>query len=265
MRTLLAFILVSIVVLGVGPWFVIPALTGQSLDHVSSVVLEWCQLFFFASLGVILVFIGLRECVNRIRTNREFALLHLIEGITAKELTTRSMEDELREIIRERDEIVKDRFDLLAEKADVIDIDEQLTRDAFFEQIAETMSSQLDIPAQAVLKKLLEREDQCTTALTPFLAIPHIIIEGEQKFSLLIARCKDGIYFSEDDPEVKAVFVLAGTMDERQFHLRSLAALAGIVQDPHFEEKWVSAKDRHALRDILLLGKRKRFPKSGVK
>ena len=71
MRTLIIFILVSIVVLGVGPWFVIPALTGQPLGHVSTVALEWCQIFFFAPLGVILVFIGLRKCVNRIRTNRD--------------------------------------------------------------------------------------------------------------------------------------------------------------------------------------------------
>jgi len=76
---------------------------------------------------------------------------------------------------------------------------------------------------------------------------------------LLIARCKNGIFFSDEDKEIKAVFVLAGTMDERPFHLRALAAVAGIVQDPHFEEKWLAAKDEDALRDILLLGKRRRF------
>ena len=71
MRTLLIFICVSIVVLGVGPWFVIPALTGQPLGHVSIVVLEWCQLFFFAPLGIVLLLIGLKNLINRIRTNRD--------------------------------------------------------------------------------------------------------------------------------------------------------------------------------------------------
>jgi APA family basic amino acid/polyamine antiporter len=47
----------------------------------------------------------------RIRANREYALLHLVERVTAKELTTYSLESELREIIRERDDIVKDKFD----------------------------------------------------------------------------------------------------------------------------------------------------------
>ena len=71
MRTLLTFILVSVVVLGVGPWFVIPALTGQSLSHVSIVVLEWCQLFFFAPLGIVLALIGLRKLIHHKKTNGE--------------------------------------------------------------------------------------------------------------------------------------------------------------------------------------------------
>jgi nitrogen fixation-related uncharacterized protein len=71
MRTLLTFIVVSIVVLGVGPWYVIPAITGQPLGHVSTVVLEWCQLFFFAPLGIVLVCIGLRKLVANKKSGRE--------------------------------------------------------------------------------------------------------------------------------------------------------------------------------------------------
>ena len=70
MRTLLIFMCVSIVVLGVGPWFIIPAITGQPLSHVASVALEWCQLFFFAPLGSILIFIGLKNLINYIRSKQ---------------------------------------------------------------------------------------------------------------------------------------------------------------------------------------------------
>jgi hypothetical protein len=37
---------------------------------------------------------------------------------------------------------------------------------------------------------------------------------------------------------VQAVFVLAGTRDDRDFHLRALAGIAQIVQDPAFEKRW---------------------------
>ncbi|NQT32778.1 MAG: PTS sugar transporter subunit IIA, partial [Candidatus Omnitrophica bacterium] len=48
------------------------------------------------------------------------------------------------------------------------------------------------------------------------------------------------------------------TRDERNFHLRALSAIAQIVQDPRFEKKWMKARSKEALRDIVLLGKRKR-------
>jgi len=54
------------------------------------------------------------------------------------------------------------------------------------------------------------------------------------------------------------MFVLAGSKDERNFHLRSLAAIAQIVQDPDFERKWITAKGIKELREIVLLGERLR-------
>ena len=64
MRTWLAFILVSILVLGVVPWFIIPVFTGQPLSRVSIVVLEWCQLFIFTPLIIILLCVGIKKLVN---------------------------------------------------------------------------------------------------------------------------------------------------------------------------------------------------------
>jgi len=40
--------------------------------------------------------------------------------------------------------------------------------------------------------------------------------------------------------------------------LRALAAIAQIAMDPQFEKKWMSAKNEETLRDIVLLGKRRR-------
>ena len=86
----------------------------------------------------------------------------------------------------------------------------------------------------------------------------RIIIEGDHIFDILIVRCRKGIMFSEKTPKVHTVFVLVGTRDERNFHLRALAAIAQVAQDPLFEKKWLSAKNEQALRDIILLSKRMR-------
>lgn len=196
---------------------------------------------------------------GRIRTTREYALLHLVERITAKELTTRLLESELKDIIRERDEIVKDRFDHVIEDAIVIDIDKPLQLEEFFEIMSRTMSKKFNIDERIILDLIHSREKESSTAISPTLAIPHIIIDGFGIFDIFLVRCKGGVRFSEASPKVHAVFVLMGTRDERNFHLRALAAIAQIVQASNFDDKWMSARNEKDLKDIILLGERKRY------
>ena len=201
---------------------------------------------------------------GRIRGYREYALLHLIARITARELTTRSLETELKEIIRERDDIIRDRFDHVIENAVVLDIGRSMPVEEFFESVAYAMADNVKVEPAVLLKSLLDRERETTTVLNPYLAIPHIIVEGERTFHILLARCREGIVFSEAAPKVHAVFVLVGTKDERNFHLNSLAAIAQIVLDADFDNRWMAARNKEALRDIVLLGKRKRQPLSHI-
>ena len=107
-----------------------------------------------------------------------------------------------------------------------------------------------------IFKLLKEREKQSSTAITDFVAIPHIIIKGSNEFHILIARVKNGIEFSELQNNVKAVFVLIGTKENRNLHLRSLSAIAQVIQDKNFIRLWEKAKDERQLKDIIHLSKR---------
>ena len=185
-------------------------------------------------------------------------MLHLISRITARELTTRLLETELKEIIRERDDITEDRFDQVVENAIVIDIDGVVSAEGFFKLAADAMADRLKVEPDVLLKLLSDREKESSTVLNSYLAIPHIVIEGENTFDILLARCREGITFSETAPKVHAVFVLVGTRDERNFHLHVLAAIAQIIHGPDFEKRWMAARNKEALRDVILLGKRKR-------
>ncbi len=195
---------------------------------------------------------------GRIKGYREYALLHLVERITAREITANALETELREILFERDDIAKDRFDKLVERAVVLDDDQPRTKEEFFRAAAAALAGRLKMPRAAIAALLLKRERESSTALTSFWAVPHVIIPGKNKFHLLIARNKRGIRFSEEMPAIKCVFILAGTRDERNFHLRALSSIAQIIQNPKFEHTWLAARRRDGLRDIILLGKRLR-------
>jgi mannitol/fructose-specific phosphotransferase system IIA component (Ntr-type) len=235
------------------PWLQIFGILGFSF-----LIIEMGMEALLISCLLIVVAIFVYWFYGRIRTNREYALLHLIERITAKELTTYSLESELREIIRERDDIIKDRFDHIIEKCTILDIQESISLDEFFKQAADIMSERLKLHPSVLVNLLVQREKETSTVLNPDLAIPHIIIDGEKIFEVLLVRAQEGISFSDEYPSVHTVFVLIGTGDERNFHLRVLSAIAQIVQNPDFEKKWLSAKNERALRDIILLGTRRR-------
>ncbi|MBN2019325.1 MAG: PTS sugar transporter subunit IIA, partial [Sedimentisphaerales bacterium] len=235
------------------PWFQIAGIIGFCFLIYEMGKEAWLVSFLLILIGAFVYWF-----YGRIRTNREYALLHLIERITARELTSYSLEEELREIIRKRDEIVKDRFDHIAEKCVVLDIDKAVGVDELFRIVSEELSSRLGADADKVYKRLVKREKESSTVLSDNLAIPHIVIDGEHIFDVLVARCKEGVTFSEKHKQVRAIFVIVGSKDERNFHLYSLSAIAQIVQDPNFERRWMGARSTDVLRDILLLSQRNR-------
>jgi mannitol/fructose-specific phosphotransferase system IIA component (Ntr-type) len=195
---------------------------------------------------------------GRRNASKESALTHLIGRLTAKEILTGNLEEELKSIIRERDDIQLDRFDHLIAEAPVLDLTEPLTRDELFEQIGRAAAEHVDLDPGEITEKLIEREQMSGTALSADIAVPHLILPGAEKFELVLVRHKEGVAFSDEAPNVKAVFVLMGTVDERNFHLRALAGIAQIAQGADFIDRWLAAKNATALRDLLLLSRRQR-------
>jgi amino acid transporter/mannitol/fructose-specific phosphotransferase system IIA component (Ntr-type) len=235
------------------PWLQLATVIGFAF-----ILLEMGEDAFAVTVLIITAGFAIYWFYGRKRTQNESALLHLIERITAKELVTGTLETELKQIIRERDDIVKDRIDHLVEDSLAVDIDGPIQLENFFQAIADKLHNRLEMEPDLLSRLLIEREKQGSTVLSPSLAIPHIVIPGTDKFQMVIARCKNGVEFSDDARQVKMIFVLAGTQDLRNFYLRVLAAVAHIVQTPEFENMWLNARNPQALKDTVLLAQRKR-------
>ncbi|RKZ25077.1 hypothetical protein DRQ26_06510 [bacterium] len=210
------------------------------------------------SLGFIFLGLLWYWFYGRIRATRNSALAHMLAGFSSKALRGDLLETELREIIRERDSIVADRFDEIVEKAPVIDIPQKVDMDELFRLVSQKLAPLLGESREQIFKLLMERESESSTVLRGGLAIPHIIVEGEKKFEIVIVRCRDGIEFSGAEKPVHCVFVMAGSRDERNFYLKALAATIEITSEQKFDAKWMKAKNSTALKDIILLGKRRR-------
>ena len=213
----------------------------------------------FISCSLLWYFVYARK-----RVKRQAALVHVIERLTAKELVKTTLPDELKEIIIERDKIVEDRFDKLVGKCQILDVEGPLPMEKFFEVISKALSSEIKMSEKEIFKLLIARERDTSTVIRPELAIPHIVVEGKNVFSVLLARCKQGISFPNVKEKIKIVFVLAGSKDERNFHLRALAAIAEIAQAEEFDRSWLEARSIDELRHIILLAERRRFLSKGV-
>jgi mannitol/fructose-specific phosphotransferase system IIA component (Ntr-type) len=195
------------------------------------------------------------------RVSRASAAMHIVERVTDRRLKTVTLENELRDILIERDDIIEDRFDKLIKNCEILDIKGKKSFDDAFRRVAKILEKRLDISEYVLFEQFIHREQIGGTVVQPGLAIPHIVIEGQAKFDVVLVRAVDGIEFPDAPDPVKVMFVLAGSKDERNYHLRALMAIAHIVQEKSFEQRWLAARDPASIRNLILLSTRKRDTK----
>ncbi|HJO94459.1 MAG TPA: amino acid permease [Victivallales bacterium] len=209
-------------------------------------------------LGLLILAVAIYYFYGKSRSKHEYALLHLLARITNKQIASNKLEEELKNILVERDEIVHDRFDDMIKKCHVLDFEKSVDGEKFITSASDILAPEINITSKELVEKFVNREKESSTVLTETVAIPHIIIEGEKKFTILMARCKDGIKISDGAQNINAVFVIIGTKDERNFHLKTLAAIAQTIDRKDFQKKWLNAKGEDNLKDIFLLSDRSR-------
>jgi amino acid transporter/mannitol/fructose-specific phosphotransferase system IIA component (Ntr-type) len=200
----------------------------------------------------------------RRRVKRKSALITMVENLTAPELIDdyKGLEAELLDILIERNEIVLDRFDKIIQQAKVLDFNKPMTREEIFREISKVIVSRWKLNPEEVERKFRIREEEASTLVYPGVAvphaIPHVIVEGEKRFDIVLVRNRAGIIWNKEGEIVKTVFALVGSKDERNFHLRALMYIAQILQDPDFHYEWSNARNENELRSVILLTKRKR-------
>ncbi|MBN2457373.1 MAG: amino acid permease [Sedimentisphaerales bacterium] len=230
--------------------FTIIAYTGLIID-MGTVPLVACVSFFGVSAVWFLLYASKK-------VTRASAAMHIVERVTDRELKTVTLENELRDILLERDEIIEDRFDKLIRDCVILDIKARRDAQEVFREFSDILAPRLGTNEYVLFEKFLHREAEGATVIQPGLAIPHIVVEGEKKFDILLVRAIDGIDFPNYAEPVRIMFVLAGSKDERNYHLRALMAIAQIAQEEKFEKSWLAARDTEAIRNLILLSARKR-------
>jgi APA family basic amino acid/polyamine antiporter len=221
-------------------------------------VLEMGWQALIISLLLILSGLGFYWLYGRIRYQREFALMHLVERITDRDLAGGVLEEELREIVRERDELCWDEFDQAVHRAEVIEISGSGDVDETLARIALAGARQCGLEADHLAAALKNRQLSGETELLPGVAVIDAVLEGESRLELIMARFQPPATLAPDQAPYFAMFVVLVSPDNRAAYLRTLAAIAQTAGNPVFADQWRTSPSADRMRDIMLMAQRQR-------
>jgi basic amino acid/polyamine antiporter, APA family len=216
---------------------------------------------FIIFLTILLLFLGFiwyRVYVQK-RVVQNTALIHVLERLVAKdkELASGSLLTELKDIVVKREGVLGEKFHKLVEKSKVLDIETPLKMEDFFKKVSNLLGKDLGINPEELFGKFMKREKESSTVIAKGLAIPHIFVEMKDVAKLILVRAKEGIIFPEDQL-IHVGFVLVGSVGERILHLKILASIAQIVQNPGFEKKWFEAKNEEEVKHVIFLAEKRK-------
>ena len=96
---------------------------------------------------------------------------------------------------------------------------------------------------------LLERELAHPTSLGRGVAVPHAMIPGVKRTTLLVARLDRPIPFTTiDDEPVQLFFVLISPPDRGAEHIKLLARICRLIKHPGMLESILAARDEASVR-----------------
>jgi PTS system nitrogen regulatory IIA component len=127
-------------------------------------------------------------------------------------------------------------------------------KNALLRQLAEAAAARLDrVDPQALLERLLAREQQSSTGIGNGVAVPHAVVDGLDRLVCLLAQIPAGIPFEAvDDQPVRFALLLLAPADAVGGHLKLLARTARLVRRASFVDELCAAPTAAAIAALVL-------------
>jgi len=112
----------------------------------------------------------------------------------------------------------------------------------------------LDVQNESILfDKLTERENLGSTAIIPYIAIPHCKVDIiNSDMCILIGYSKKGVDFgSHDGKDVKIIFTVLTRKNMPTLHLSALAAISRMISNHSISSNIDKFADKKELQEIL--------------
>ncbi|MCB1091030.1 MAG: PTS sugar transporter subunit IIA [Verrucomicrobiae bacterium] len=107
---------------------------------------------------------------------------------------------------------------------------------------------------ESILDSLRQREDQRSTGIGGGIAIPHAFSDDITEVTAIFGRSKEGIEFgSLDNAPVHYIVLFLVPREQYTLHLRTLAAIAKILNSGEVRNLLAEAANEQEILDILAL------------
>jgi len=193
------------------------------------------------------------------KIKREYALLHVLERVIGAK-RDHVLDEELREILIDRDNVPESRFEEKIRTCEIFDLEYLVAPADFSEKVAKSLAERLNVSESTLYKQLMKREKDSNIIVRPGCALISFHVKGRNKFEIVLVRTKKGAAFSDEPPPVHAAIIVVSSHDEQSFYLHSLMWMVQIEEEIDFEKEWKDAKNVEELRSIVLASWKKRGP-----
>jgi len=174
------------------------------------------------------------------------------ERLLARDATAMGLNEELREILKEKGLRRNDPFEQVVQQAQVHEIGDTQDSEDVLRHGAQILGKASGISSDLILGALLQRNRLGETPAEAGVALPHLLLDEVEDFHMVIARSVKGIDFPMANEPIHAVFVLLGSRANPAQHLRFLAEIARRAENPDFIDRWIEARSERELKELLL-------------
>lgn len=201
------------------------------------------------------------------KVDRKGAIFHVHERLG--QYKDRGLENEMRHIMKEKGLRDEDPYEIVVSKAAVLDVtDSTWSYEDIVQEACKDLATKFFIKEDKLYDAFNKLGNFGSISIGEGAALNHTRLDIDREPELFIVRIKDGLqvkkkhFESELDNDVEtsnelyAIFFLVSSEQHATQHLRFLAHMAEMIDQDDFLQRWIKAKNKGELREILLRDER---------
>ena len=130
--------------------------------------------------------------------------------------------------------------------------------ESFAELLELLVAENPKLDRKEAMQALIQREDKMSTAVLPFVAVPHALCSSAGNTLVAMGISREGIEFEAPDPAadprhpvVNIIFEILFEEKDTETHLQVLRDILELVSNPDFVKNVLQAKSSKEVYDLI--------------